>query len=165
MRRRDREMNTDFAMQVAEKCNYAVLSMILPDGRPYGVPLSICRKENNIYFHCAMAGQKIDALKENPQVSLACVGDVKPYPHGFTTEYESAVITGVAVPVTEETEKIAALRVLCEKYCPENMNAFEASVTRSLPRTAVWKIEISSITGKRKKYDAEGKEMKFGRMK
>ena len=71
-------------------------------------------------------------------------------------EYESAVITGTAVPVTEETEKLAALRTICEKYCPENMDAFEASAARSLPRTAVWRIEIVSITGKRKKYDAEG---------
>ena len=68
------------------------------------------------------------------------------------------------VPVTEETEKLAALRTICEKYCPENMDAFEASAARSLPRTAVWRIEIVSITGKRKKYDAEGKEMTFGRM-
>lgn len=164
MRRKDREMDEDFAMQVAEKCSYGVLSMILPDGRPYGVPLSVCRMGNSMYFHCAMSGQKTEALGQNPQVSLTCVGTVKPYPSGFTMEYESAVITGIAVPVTEETEKLAALRTICEKYCPENMDAFEASAARSLPRTAVWRIEIVSITGKRKKYDAEGKEMTFGRM-
>ena len=44
------------------------------------------------------------------------------------------------------------------------MHMFDAAVERSLSRTGVWKIEISSITGKRKKYDKDGVEMKYGRM-
>ena len=41
---------------------------------------------------------------------------------------------------------------------------FDAAIEKSLDRTGVWKIKISSITGKRKKYDSDGNEMKFGRM-
>ncbi len=40
--------------------------------------------------------------------------------------------------------------------------AFEVT---NLFRTAVWKVVMKDITGKRKKYDSEGIEMKFGRMK
>ena len=82
----------------------------------------------------------------------------------FTLEYESAVINGIAQEVFNEEEKILALRKICEKYTPLNMKEFDNAIERSLSRTAVWEIEIESITGKRKKYDTNGNEMKFKRM-
>ena len=45
-----------------------------------------------------------------------------------------------------------------------NMENFEDAIAKSLDRTAVWKIRIENLTGKRKKYDKSGEEMKFGRM-
>lgn len=39
-----------------------------------------------------------------------------------------------------------------------------SDMRKSLCRIAIWKIEISEIIGKCKKYDNDGKEMKFGRM-
>ena len=53
-----------------------------------------------------------------------------------------------AEEVTEETEKIQALRLLCQRYAPENMAGFQAAVEKSLGRTAVWKIAVQTITGK-----------------
>ena len=44
------------------------------------------------------------------------------------------------------------------------MGAFDEAIARSLDRTAVWKVEAEQVTGKRKQYDSQGKEMKFGRM-
>ena len=64
----------------------------------------------------------------------------------------------------EEEEKIHALRLLCERHVPTNMENFDREMRRSLAVTAVWKVSMDSITGKRKKYDKNGEEMKFGRM-
>lgn len=164
MRRKDREMPTDFALAVADKCEYAVLSMTNAENMPYCVPISIVRIQKSVYFHCAMDGEKIICLRANPQVCLACVGDTYRMMNEFSTEYESAILRGKASEVTDTQEKITALRALCERHTPTNMIAFDGEVARSLERTAVWKIEISDITGKRKKYDKQGKEMKFGRM-
>ena len=50
MRRKDREMPKEFALQVVDKCQYATLSMI-SDGKPYCVPLSIVRIDDFVYFH------------------------------------------------------------------------------------------------------------------
>ena len=74
------------------------------------------------------------------------------------------VLYGTAAEVTDDNEKIHALELLCRRHTPANMHMFDAAVERSLSRTGVWKIEISSITGKRKKYDKDGVEMKYGRM-
>ena len=44
------------------------------------------------------------------------------------------------------------------------MDAFDESVRRSLYRTAVVRITLTAPpTGKRKQYDREGEEMKYGR--
>ncbi len=164
MRRADREMSREFALEMADKCEYAILSMIDPNGMPYCVPVTIARDNDVIYFHSAREGEKIDAMRKNPNVCMACVGDTKRALDKFTTEFESAILRGEACEVTSDAEKIHALRLICERHTPANMKEFDTAITRSLPRTAVWKIQISSITGKRKKYDKDGKEMKFGRM-
>ena len=39
MRRKDREMPEEFARMVADKCEWAVISMIDTEGRPYGIPV------------------------------------------------------------------------------------------------------------------------------
>ena len=45
------------------------------------------------------------------------------------------------------------------------MDAFDDAIKRSLERTAVVKITLTEPpTGKRKQYDKEGEEMKYGRM-
>lgn len=164
MRRKDREMDRNFAVYVMEKCEYAVISMIDTDSMPYCIPVTIACGENCIYFHSAKSGFKIDCLKNDNNVCISCVGDTKRAENEFTTEYESAIIRGKAFEVVDESEKINALRLICERHTPLNMADFDNAIERSLAITAVWKIEISDITGKRKKYDTNGKEMKFGRM-
>lgn len=164
MRRNDREMNREFALAVADKCEYATLAMIDTGGKPYCLPITIARDENIIYFHSAKEGQKIDALKNNPAVCMSCVGDTFRATDKFTTEFESAVLHGNAAEVTDDAEKIHALRLICQRHTPANMHQFDRSIEKSLSRTGVWKIEIARIAGKRKKYDKNGEEMKFGRM-
>lgn len=164
MRRKDREMQQDFAWLVTDKCEYAVLAMADTAGMPYCVPVSICLEDNYIYFHCALQGKKLDILRMNPRVCMTCVGDTRRLTDQFTTEYESAIIYGTAEEIMQDSEKVHALRLLCERHTPANMHAFEEAITRSLARTGVWKITVEQITGKRKKYDEHGKEMKFGRM-
>lgn len=164
MRRQDREMDREFALSIVDKCEYANLAMTDDAGLPYCLPVTIVRNQESIYFHCGKEGRKIDLLKANPAVCMTCVGDTKRATDKFTTEFESAVLFGTASEVTEDQEKIEALRLLCLRHTPANMAAFDASIQRSLPRTAVWKITIDSITGKRKKFDKNGEEMKFGRM-
>lgn len=163
MRRKDREMPEEFALAIVDKCEYATLATVGKDGSPYGIPISIVRDGKSIYFHCAREGKKIDNLRTQNQACLSCVGDTHVPKGMFTTEFESAVVMGSASEVTDEAEKIHGLRLLCQRHTPGNMAAFDAAIEKSLGRTAVWKVEIQEISGKRKKYDPSGKEMTFGR--
>lgn len=186
MRRKDREMTKAFGLEVIDKSKYGVISMIDEDNEPYGIPLSIVRDENNLYFHSAMGGEKVEIFEENPKVSIAFVGETK-IPENyteeeldeivkdeskavlliskvFTTEYESAVVTGKVKLVEDEEEKIKAMRLICEKYTKTKMDYFDMAIKAGLKRTNVYRIDIEEINAKRKKYDLNGEEMKWGRM-
>lgn len=182
MRRKDREMSGDFGIEIIDKAKYGVLSMVAGDKEPYGVPLSIVRDGNNLYFHSAADGKKVRTLANSPNVGIVFVGEVK-IPENctkeqldeitkdesgtalliskvFTTEYESAIIRGRVKLVEDEQEKIKAMRLICEKHTPTKMDYFDMAVKTGLRRTNVYKIEIKEIKAKRKKYDAHGEEMK-----
>ena len=83
----------------------------------------------------------------------------------FSLQFKSAIAFGKAEIVTDEAEKIHGLRLICERFLPQHMDAFDQSIARSLSRTAVVRITLTEPpTGKRKQYDKEGVEMKYGRM-
>jgi nitroimidazol reductase NimA-like FMN-containing flavoprotein (pyridoxamine 5'-phosphate oxidase superfamily) len=148
MRRADRERDRAFAEGVVDRCRYAVLATVSDDGSPYGVPLSIVREGEQIYFHCARGGHKIDNLQRGNRVCLTCVGNVEQPPDRFTVVYESAIVFGTAEEVRDDAEKVRVLRLLCERHAPANMAAFDSEMAREYPATAVWKIHIEEISGK-----------------
>lgn len=151
LRRKDREQSREFAYEVLGKCEYATISMVDLDGNPYCIPITIANDENYVYFHSAMEGSKVEILKKNPKVCLSCVGDTKVPDGKFTTLFQSAVVRGSAIEVTAPNEKIEALRLLCQRHTPANMDDFDNAIERSLARTAIYKISIDDITGKGKK--------------
>ncbi|MDE6759037.1 MAG: pyridoxamine 5'-phosphate oxidase family protein [Clostridia bacterium] len=151
MRRKDREMTKEFALQVVDKCEWATLAMVTSENTPYCIPISIARIGDFIYFHCAKDGSKIDCMNYCDDVCLSCVGDTQRLDDEFSTKYESAVIFGKAIQVTDDDEKIIALRALCERHTPLNMQNFDEAIKKSLWRTDIWKVSINNVTGKSKR--------------
>ena len=173
VRRKDREVDLDQAYEIIDKSDFGVMSMSGQKGIPYGVPLSFARKGRILYFHAALDGRKAELIRENPSVSITFVSKNK-VPElfsnqeldevvkkdknvghllgskVFTTEFESAVISGKAVLLGEDEDRIAGLRIICEKYTPDKMKYFQYAVDASLKVTAVYKIEIEEISGKMK---------------
>ena len=170
MRKKSREMDSEWALAVMRKAPYITVSFRRADGRAYGLPLSLaCTDDMTWYFHCAPEGEKLEAISAHPEVCLSavsrCMPTIGPKDGSFTLQYQSAIAFGIAELVSDEQEKITALRAICQRFLPKHMDAFDEAVQRSLHRTAVVRIRLSAPpTGKRKQYDKEGEEMKFGRM-
>lgn len=163
-------MDSQWALEVMRKAPYITVSFTRADGTAYGVPLSLACTDDRIwYFHCAPEGDKLDALAAHPQVCLSavtkCAPTVGPKDGSFTLQYRSAIAFGKAELVTDDEEKIRALRAISERFLPQHMDAFDDAIARSLHRTAVVRITLDEPpTGKRKQYDRNGEEMKYGRM-
>ena len=170
MRKKSREMDAAWALEVMDKAPYITVSMTDADGMPYSVPLSLARTcGNTFYFHCATEGKKLDILHASPHVCLTAVSKCKPTvgpkDSSFTLEFKSAIAFGKAEIVTDDVEKREALRAICQRFLPSHMGAFETAVGRSMSRTVVVRITLTELpVGKRKQYDANGDELKYGRM-
>ena len=170
MRKASRAMDAAFALEVLDKAPYITVSFTRPDGTPYGVPLSLARTDDKtFYFHCALEGDKLDCIAANPRVALSavtrCTPTVGPKDGSFTLQYKSAMAVGKAEIVRDQDEKIEALRAICLRFLPHHMDAFDDAIARSLECTAVVKITLTEPpTGKRKQYDKQGDELKYGRM-
>ena len=163
-------MPADWALEIMRKAPYITVSFTRPDGTAYGVPLSLASANDKVwYFHCALEGDKLDAIAIHPEVCLSavtkCTPTIGPNDGSFTLQYRSAIAFGKAEVISDEKEKIEALRIISKRFLPQHLDAFDEAIRRSLHRTAVVRITLTSTpTGKRKQYDKNGDEMKYGRM-
>jgi len=137
---------------VIDRSAYGTAAFFTGAETPYCIPLSLVRLGDNLYFHCAFQGRKLELLRVDPRVCVCFVTDAVPAylpeENEYITYYKSAVVRGTAFEVTDPAQKIAALRALCEKLTPDHMSGFDQAVSRSLPGTAVWGIRMEDATGK-----------------
>ena len=151
VRRRDRLLDEARALELLRTAEYAVLSMIDEEGKPYGIPINhIWDEGEHIYIHCAPQGKKLRALRAHNEVSLCIIGRVHLLPSKFTTEYESVILRGRAQLDLPAEERMHALHLLLEKLCPEDMELGKQYVEKSFHRTEIIRIDISELSGKRK---------------
>lgn len=148
MRKASRRKDPEWALEVFDRAPYITLSLMRPDGTPYGVPLSMARRDDRtFYFHCAPEGEKLDCIRINPIVALSAVSRCSPRyeeeKNNFTEYYRSAMAVGRAEIVEDAAEKIQALRLICERFLPAYMARFDEAVARSLARTAIVRITLT----------------------
>ena len=106
MRKIGLKKDAEWALDVFDKAPYVTVSMVRDNGMPYGLPLSLVRKDSTtFYFHCAGEGEKLDCLNHCPTVSLSAVSRCTPKfeeeKQNFTEYYHSAVAIGRASIVTD----------------------------------------------------------------
>ncbi|MEI6102111.1 MAG: pyridoxamine 5'-phosphate oxidase family protein [Eubacteriales bacterium] len=87
-------------------------------------------------------------MNANSKVSFTVVGFEKVIPSKTTTHYESAIAFGNAQVVSDETQKIEKLKILCQKY-GSGADVTDAAIAKYLHATAVVAIHIQKVTGKR----------------
>lgn len=155
MRRKDREV-TDFnkIVEIIDRCQ--ILRLGLADGDfPYIVPLNFSyeadaeNKTLNFFIHGAMAGRKYELLRKNKKCSFELDNPLKmDYlydAHDITMRYESVMGTAEVEEIPDEDkESIMQEKVLSRweeaKTFPWNKAA--------LSRTAMFRIKVTSISGK-----------------
>lgn len=74
IRRKDRAVDENDALEILKSGSFGVLSTIGADGYPYGVPVNYAYDDGKIYFHCAKnVGHKQDNLRFSGKVSFTVV--------------------------------------------------------------------------------------------
>ncbi|AYD39960.1 pyridoxamine 5'-phosphate oxidase family protein [Clostridium fermenticellae] len=151
MRRKDRKIKNDEAFKILKNSTYGILSTISENGYPYGIPINFILFNDSIYFHSALEGHKIDNIAKNSKVSFCVVGQNQVLSKEFSTKYESVIIFGKAVNVSDDDEKNKILLEILNKYSPDYIKEGKEYIKNASKATKIIKINIEHISGKSNK--------------
>lgn len=147
MRRKRQQLSTEESEAILKRMTNGTLALHGDDGYPYAVPVSYVYSEGKIYFHSALQGHKVDALRRNDKVSFCVVERDDIQPAEFTTYFRSVIAFGRARILTDEAEKRAALQLLADKYS-SGMPGLEDEIAKGFRHLLIVEIDIEHLTGK-----------------
>ena len=149
MRKAEREI-TDRAEieELLQEANLVHLG--LWDGEQvYVVPINYGYRDNALYLHSALEGRKIDILKRNPQVSFTITvrQEIIEGEKGcsWSTSFCSLMGYGKATFLEGLEAKTDGLNALLAQFTDKPQEYSDEMVAK----TAVIRLEISEVTGKR----------------
>lgn len=161
MRKANREVNDPAEiLRIMRQCD--VCRLALNDGGfPYIVPLNFGLVERksaksseggiDLVFHSALEGRKLELMAKDARASfeMDCNHVLQYFPEkGYCTmSYESVIGRGTIEMIEDENEKIAALDALMAQFHPEDDAPYSPT---AIPRTAVYRLKVESMVGKRK---------------
>ena len=118
MRRKNQLLSEEAAVEVLERGTSGVLAVQGDDDYPYAVPLSYVYGAGKLYFHSAVAGHKLDAIKRNTRVSFCVIDQDMIVPEKFTTYFRSVIVFGTIRLLEDKKEKQLALMLACPYDVP-----------------------------------------------
>ena len=69
MRRHRQQLSREECVSILDRCTSGVLALTGDGGYPYAVPLSYVYSDGAIYFHSAVQGHKVDAIRRDSRYS------------------------------------------------------------------------------------------------
>lgn len=173
MRRHKQQLSQEECFEILERGSSGTLALLDKQGFPYAVPLSYVfvsgkaiqnRTEHStdkkpkcpesqdrlgsIFFHSALKGHKIDAIRNCANVSFCVIDADEVIPERFTTAYRSVMVFGTARIIENPECRRLGLELLGRKYSPGIEEAMQDEIASAFDRTAVIELKIEKITGK-----------------
>ncbi len=148
MRRKVQQLDTASAEAILRAATSGVLSLIGDGGYPYGVPLSYVYHDGHIYFHSAIEGHKVDAIRNNDRASFTVIGRDEVLPQLYTSNFASVICFGHIHIVSDEAERCQALRLLGQRYNPGDEPGLAREMSHGAGRTLVLRFDIQHLSGK-----------------
>ena len=150
MRRAEQEITNhreiDALLREGSLCHLGLMD----EGIPYVVPVTYGYDGESLYIHSAMEGRKMDLLRTNPMVCFEITPQwsLVPGKRGcdWTASYESVIGWGRAWFVDNHESKLAAFEIILQQVNPGQPHTFSPDI---VSKTAVIRIDIANVTGKR----------------
>ena len=146
MRRKVQQLPQIETEEILRAGSSGVLALAGEEGYPYALPISYVYHQGRLYFHCAPAGHKLDAIARCPKASFCVIAQDDVVPELYTTRYRSVIAFGTIRQLEDEQARITALDVLGRKYAPDLDPS--AEIAGSLHRVCVLEMTIDHLTGK-----------------
>lgn len=148
MRRKRQQLSDEESYAILQKATSGTLALLGDGGYPYAVPISYVFSEGKLYFHSALSGHKVDAIRGCDRASFCVVAQDDVKPELYTTFFRSVIAFGRIHIVDDEAEKLAAARLLGNRYNPHQDEALQKELENGLARMLVIRLDIEHLTGK-----------------
>lgn len=148
MRRFKQQLPEEENIDILQKAFRGFLSVSGDGGYPYTVPINFLYKEGKLYFHSAVEGHKLDAIRSSDKACFTVIDDPKKEPDSWWYHVRSVICFGRVHILEDEKEKDNYLRQLGAKYFPDGYD-IESDMQRNAPRAIVLVFTIEHMSGKR----------------
>ena len=148
MRRKRQQLSNEESMAILRKATSGTLALLGDGGYPYAVPLSYVFCDGKLYFHSALDGHKVDAIRNCDKASFCVIDTDDVKPQQYTTYFRSVIAFGKIRIVESEEERLAAARMLGNRYNPGHDEALQKELENGFKRMLVICLDIEHLTGK-----------------
>ena len=150
LRRSGQQLEREECEKILSEASHGVLSVIGDGGRPYAVPLNHVYRDGKLYFHCAVSGHKLDAIRRNPNVSYCVVGLGEVLPSELATAYLSVIVFGKARIVSGEAGLRRIAGLVGDRFSGEYPDEVRREIDETIAsgRLCCVEIDIEHMTGK-----------------
>jgi len=163
VRRRDRGKDEGWVRAFMERAPYGFMATVGDGGQPFlNSNLFVYDADRHcIYLHTHRTGRTRDNFEGGELVtfSAAGMGRLLPAPEAleFSVEYAGVTAFGRGRVVDDPVEGKAALQSLLDKYAPhlKPQRDYRPTTDEELARTAVYRIDIETWSGKQKEVEAD----------
>lgn len=148
MRRNRQLLPEEESIAILENGTSGVLALSGDNGYPYAVPISYVYNDRKLYFHSALNGHKIDAIRRNGLASFCVIAQDIVVPAEFITRFRSVIAFGRIRIIDEPVEKRRTAELLAAKYDPDNLGNLDREMEKGFDRMCMIELEIEHLTGK-----------------
>ncbi len=150
MRRGKQALHTAACEEVLKRGTAGVLAVAGDDNYPYAVPLSYVYDAGRqaVYFHSALSGHKLEAIRRNSKVSFCVVDKDIVMPKEYTTYFRSVIVFGRIRILDDGEEKYHAIEALALKYAPDDSREGRDGVIGDGTRFCMLELKIEYMSGK-----------------
>ena len=148
MRRLRQQLSEEESISILQKSTAGTLALLGDNDYPYAVPISYVYHEGKLYFHSALAGHKVDAIRNHDKASFCVIERDDVQPELYTTFFRSVIAFGRIHIIEDEQEKLATARMLGNRYNPNQDEALQKEIESGFSRMLAIRLDIEHLTGK-----------------
>ncbi len=148
MRRKRQQLAEEESMAILQKATAGTLALLGDDDYPYAVPISYVYHEGRLYFHSALEGHKVDAIRKCDKASFCVIEQDDVQPEKYTTFFRSVIAFGRIHIIEDDVEKLETARLIGNRYNPHQDEALQKEIENGFSRMLAIRFDIEHLTGK-----------------
>lgn len=148
MRRKRQMLAEEESIAILQKATSGTLALLGDNDYPYAVPISYVYQEGRLYFHSAMEGHKVDAIRKCSKASFCVIDQDDVKPEKYTTFFRSVIAFGRVHIVENDSERFEIARLLGNRYNPSHDEDLQKEIESGLSHMLVIRFDIEHLTGK-----------------